>query len=150
MPSSIDSSLSAPSLLARRLGYAGLLPFVVLAALLWIVRADVQGFVAIALAGYGAVIASFLGGVHWGIAARLPAQQAGFHYAWGVAPSLMGWVAVVMPAYAGLPLLGLILSACYAVDRRSYPQVGWSAWLGMRWHLTVVAVLSCLLGAAVA
>jgi hypothetical protein len=139
-----------PSLLARRLGYAGLLPFVLLAALLWTVRADVQGFVAIALAGYGAVVASFLGGVHWGIAAHLPAQDAKFHYAWGIAPSLMGWVAVVMPAYAGLPLLGLILLACYGVDRRSYPAVGWAGWLPMRLQLTVVAVLSCVLGAATA
>jgi Protein of unknown function (DUF3429) len=139
-----------PSPLARRLGYAGLLPFVLLAALLWIVRADAQGFVAIALAGYGAVVASFLGGIHWGLAARMPQQQATFHYIWGVVPSLLGWVAVVMPAYAGLPLLGLILLVCYLVDRRSYPQAGWTAWLPMRLQLTVVAMLSCVLGAATA
>jgi Protein of unknown function (DUF3429) len=139
-----------PSLLAQRLGYAGLLPFVLLAALLWIVRAQAQGFVAIALVGYGAVVASFLGGVHWGLAARMPQQQAAFHYVWGVVPSLLAWVAVVMPAYAGLPLLGLILLACYWVDRRSYPQAGWAAWLPMRLQLTVVAMLSCVLGAATA
>jgi hypothetical protein len=148
--STTDSQQSAPSLLARRLGYAGLLPFVLLAALLWTVRADLQGFVAIALVAYGAVIASFLGGVHWGIAAQLPPDDAAFHYVWGVAPSLTAWVAVVMPAYAGLPLLGLILAACYVVDRRSYPRVGWSAWLPMRLQLTAVAVLSCVLGAATA
>jgi Protein of unknown function (DUF3429) len=148
--STTDSQQSAPSLLARRLGYAGLLPFVLLAALLWTVRADLQGFVAIALVAYGAVIASFLGGVHWGIAAQLPPDDAAFHYAWGVAPSLMAWVVVVMPAYAGLPLLGLVLAACYVVDRRSYPRAGWAAWLPMRLQLTVVAVLSCVLGAATA
>jgi Protein of unknown function (DUF3429) len=151
MPFSATNSLpTTPSLLARRLGYAGLLPFVLLAVLLWTVRADLQGFLAIALAAYGAVIASFLGGVHWGIAAQLPSDDAAFHYAWGVAPSLVAWVAVVMPAYAGLPLLGLILAACYVVDRRSYPRVGWAAWLPMRLQLTVVAVLSCMLGAATA
>jgi Protein of unknown function (DUF3429) len=139
-----------PSPLVKRLGYAGLVPFVVLAALLWTVRADVQGYVAIALLGYGAVIVSFLGGLHWGIAAQLPAQEAKFHYIWGVLPSLMGWVAVVMPAYAGLPLLGLILIACYGVDWRSYPRAGWAAWLPMRLQLTVVAVVSCVLGAATA
>ena len=148
--STADRPPTAPSLLARRLGYGGLLPFVLLAVLLWIVRADLQGFLAIALVAYGAVIASFLGGMHWGIAAQLPPDEAAFHYAWGVAPPLMAWVAVVMPAYAGLPLLGLIIAACYVVDRRSYPRVGWAAWLPMRLQLTVVAVLSCVLGAATA
>lgn len=143
-------SPTPPPLLARRLGQAGMLPFVLLAALLWMVRGDVQGFVAIVLAVYGAVVASFLGGVHWGIAARLPPEQAKFHWWWGVAPSLMGWVAAVMPAHARLLLLGLILLVCYWVDRRSYPSVGWADWLPMRLQLTVVAVLSCLLGAATA
>jgi hypothetical protein len=139
---------SEPSLLARRLGYAGLVPFVLLAVLLWTVRADAQGHVALALVGYGAVIASFLGGVHWGIAGQLPAQGAKWHYVWGVLPSLLGWVAVVLPAVAGLALAGLTLLACYLVDARSYPPVGWAAWLPMRLRLTVVALLSCALGAA--
>jgi Protein of unknown function (DUF3429) len=139
---------SEPSLLARRLGYAGLVPFVLLAVLLWTVRADAQGPVALALVCYGAVIASFLGGVHWGLAGQLPAQDAKLHYVWGVLPSLLGWVAVVLPAVAGLALAGLTLLACYLVDTRSYPPVGWAAWLPMRLRLTVVALLSCALGAA--
>jgi hypothetical protein len=139
---------SEPSLLARRLGYAGLVPFVLLAVLLWTVRADAQGHVALALVCYGAVIASFLGGVHWGLAGQLPAQDAKLHYVWGVLPSLLGWVAVVLPAVAGLALAGLTLLACYLVDVRSYPPVGWAAWLPMRLRLTVVALLSCALGAA--
>ncbi len=145
-----DSHSNAPSLPARRLGYAGLLPFVLLAALLWMVRPDLQGFVAIALVAYGAVIASFLGGIHWGIAAQLPAAVRSFHYIWGVVPSLLACVALVMPAYAGLPLLGFILALCYGIDRYSYPLAGWAAWLPMRLQLTVVAVLSCFLGTAAA
>jgi Protein of unknown function (DUF3429) len=139
---------SEPSLLARRLGYAGLVPFVLLAVLTWTVRADAQGHAALALVGYGAVIASFLGGMHWGIAGQLPPQDAKLHYVWGVLPSLLGWVAVVLPAVAGLALAGLTLLACYLVDVRSYPPVGWAAWLPMRLRLTVVALLSCALGAA--
>jgi hypothetical protein len=52
-----------------------------------------------------------------------------------------------MPAYAGLPLLATLLLACYLVDRSSYPAAGWASWLPMRLKLTVVAVLSCLIGA---
>jgi Protein of unknown function (DUF3429) len=144
----MNSINSQPSPLARRLGYAGLAPFVLLAAALWMLSADVRGYASLALVGYGAVIASFLGGVHWGIAAQLPAQDARFHYLWGVVPSLLGWVAVVLPATAGLALAGLALLACYLVDVRSYPRVGWAAWLPMRLRLTVVALASCAVGAA--
>ncbi len=137
---------SEPSLLARRLGYAGLVPFALLATLLWTVSVDQQANVAMALVGYGAVIASFLGGIHWGIAGQLPVNDAKFHYAWGIVPSLLGWVAVVVPGYVGLPLLVVTLTICYAVDRRTYPRVGWTDWLPMRLQLTAVAVLSCVLG----
>ncbi len=156
----MNFAYSHPSQLARRLGYAGLVPFALLAGWLWVMPPGLQGhglvqgsmygkaFAATALVGYGAVIASFLGGVHWGLAAQVPAQQARWHYLWGVVPSLLGWVAVALPAAAALVLLALLLAACYGVDRRSYPRVGWAAWLPMRLQLTVVAVLSCALGAA--
>ncbi len=134
-------------MLAKQLGYAGLLPFITLAAMLWMVRADLRNAVTLALTGYGAVIASFLGGVHWGIAQRLSTDAARFHTWWGVAASLLAWVALIVPADVRLPLLGLVLLACYVVDRRSYPRVGLAAWLPLRLHLTIVAVLSCALGA---
>ena len=60
----------------------------------------------------------------------------------------MAWLALSMPAYAALPLLGLTLLACYAVDRKTYPPAGLSRWLPLRLRLTVVATLSCVLGAA--
>ncbi len=138
---------NAPTALATYLGYAGLLPFVALAALLWIVQADLVQWLAMALASYAALIASFLGGIHWGLAALLPAEQRNAHYAWGVAPSLIAWLALLMPAYAGLPLLGLLLIVCAAVDRKTYPKVGWQAWLKLRTQLSAVAALACFLGA---
>lgn len=133
------------------LGYAGLVPFVGLSLLLWLVSADLHPFVALALAAYGAAIVSFLGGIHWGIGLRYAAtQQEGhaFHLVWGVVPSLLAWVSMLMPAYAGLPLLGLVLVACYAVDRKTWADAGLSHWLPLRWRLTVVATLSCVFGAA--
>ena len=130
------------------LGYAGLIPFVLLAALMWLVEPELLPFVAIALAGYGATIASFLGGVHWGIGFMKGDAAPGFHFVWGVAPSLVAWVALMMPAYAGLPLLGLTLVACQAVDYKTYPGAGLAQWLPMRLRLTAVAALSCVLGAA--
>ena len=131
-----------------QLGYAGLLPFAGLAALLWVVKADLLPFVAVALTGYTAVIVSFLGGIHWGIGFLRAPRAPRFHFVWGVVPSLLAWLALLMPAYAALPLLGLVLVMCYAVDRKTYPAAGLSRWLPLRLRLTVVATLSCVLGAA--
>jgi hypothetical protein len=131
-----------------RLGYAGLAPFVLLAALMWLVDSELLPFVAIALGAYAAVIVSFLGGVHWGIGFMKGDAAPRFHFIWGVIPSLVAWLALMMPAYAALPLLGLVLVACYGVDRQTYPVAELASWLPMRLRLTVVATLSCLLGAA--
>ena len=138
---------SAPDATAKRLGYAGLIPFVLLAALLWTVEVDLRPWLAIALTSYAALIATFLGGIHWGIAAEQPKSERSFHLIWGITPSLVAWLALIMPAYAGLPLIAVLLAVCYLVDRKTYPPAGWAAWLPMRLTLTVVAVLSCLIGA---
>ena len=79
----------------NRLGYAGLIPFVCGALLMFLVADDVQPLVAIALTSYGAVIASFLGGIHWGLGLRDNTTWRTFHLIWGVTPSLLAWVAVI-------------------------------------------------------
>ncbi len=135
----------------KLLAYAGLVPFVVMATLMWLIDADLHPFVTLALAGYGAAIVSFLGGIHWGIGFRNAARMHNaplLNFGWGVVPSLLAWIAITMPAYAGLPLLALILIICYTVDRKTYVEAGLQEWLPMRLRLTVVAALSCLLGAA--
>lgn len=137
----------APTALATRLGYAGIIPFVGLAALLWIVQADLVQWLAMALASYAALIATFLGGIHWGLAALRPTRERNFHYAWGITPSLIAWLALLMPAYAGLPLLAVLLIACATVDRKTYPKLGMHAWLPLRTKLTAVAAFSCLIAA---
>lgn len=119
--------------------------------MLWLVKADLHPFVATALLCYGAVIASFLGGVHWGIAFSLAPHQserAKRHLLWGVVLASLAWVAAMMPAFAGLPLLGLVFVASYLVDRVWWPQVGLGAWLTLRFRLSVLATVCCLLGAA--
>ena len=142
---------SEAGLLIQRLGYAGLIPFVVLALLMWIVNEEAHPFVAMALSAYAATIAAFLGGIHWGIGFKNVSRMHNaplLNFGWGVVPSLLAWVAVTMPAFAGLPLLALILGICYAVDRKTYLEAGLQEWLPMRLHLTLVAALSCLIGAA--
>jgi len=141
------ASFAHPPPWALRLGYAGLIPFVVGAALVHLVELPLMPFTMLALSGYAAVIASFLGGIHWGLAMRDSGGAYLFPYLWGIVPSLLAWVAVVMPPWAGLIVLGVLLVLCYLVDRRQYVRYRIQGWLPLRLHLTVVASLSCMVGA---
>ncbi len=132
---------------AWRLGYAGLLPFAFGALLVWLVREDAHPYVALALSAYGAVIVSFLGGIHWGLAFR-HAEPPTRLLVWGVVPSTVAWLAVMMPPSAGLVILGAMLAACYAVDRRLYAEEGVAHWLTLRFRLSAGARLCCFIGAA--
>ena len=38
--------------------------------------------------------------------------------------------------------------ASYIADHRSWPKVGLEEWLSLRFRTTVIAVVSCLIGAA--
>jgi len=99
------------------------------------------------LAAYAATIAAFLGGVHWGQALRAGGLNP-VPLIWGVMPQLAGWLALLMPMRASLLTCAAVLVVCYAVDRRLYPNEGMAAWLPIRLQLTVVAVASCVVGAA--
>lgn len=132
---------------ARLLGHLGLLPFVLGALLVWVVNAQAHPYATLALSAYAATIVSFLGGIHWGLGFRLTAPPASL-FVWGVVPSLIAWLAVMMPASAGLVVHGVMLLACYAVDRKVYPVQGLQRWLTLRFRLSMVAALSCFLGAA--
>jgi hypothetical protein len=136
-----------PPQLARQLGSAGLIPFVLGALLIWLVWPDVQPHVTLALSAYAATVIAFLGGIHWGIAMR--ADTAGPRaFGWAVVPPLVASVAVIMPAYAGLVVHGVMLLVCYAQDRKLYIAHGYGHWLTLRFRLTAVAAMSCFLGAA--
>lgn len=145
--------------LVRTLGHAGLIPFGVLALLLWLLAGELQTFVSIALAAYAALIVSFLGGIHWGIGwlAGRQAQKTDNtalvhhaqrnHFLWGIVPSLLAWPGVLMPPFAGLAWLGFVLILCYLADRTLYARAGLQAWLTLRFRLSAVASLSCFIGA---
>ena len=118
-----------------------------LAAALWVTRPGSWPVVGAALLAYGAVIVSFLGAIHWGLTMREGSVQAVPSLVWGVVPSLLGWVAVLLGSAWGLALIGALLWACWAVDRALYPRHRLQAWLPMRLQLTLVASVSCLAAA---
>jgi drug/metabolite transporter superfamily protein YnfA len=136
-----------PTTLARRLGYAGLVPFALLAIAVWLLDPEGRHFVARALAAYGATVVSFVGALHWGLVMREPAPVSAGSLGWGVLPSLGAWVALLLPADLGLWMLAALLWLCFAVDRKTYPRLGVAGWLPMRLHLTAVASSACAFAA---
>ena len=147
IPSPTSPASPDPLRVARQLGYLALLPFVCGALVIWFVRADARGHASAALSAYGAVIVAFLGGIHWGFGFR-PGTPDPRLFVWGVVPSLVACVALLMQPAAALVIHGVMLVLCYAVDRKVYPVQGASSWLLLRFRLTAVAGLSCFLGAA--
>lgn len=129
------------------MGYGGLIPFAVLAVALWTVPPEQRAWVAFALLGYAAVIASFLGALHWGLVLRDASRQSLVLLGWGVLPSLVAWLALLAGPGTGLPLIAALLWTCFAVDRVVYPRHQVQGWLPMRLVLTCIASVSCVAGA---
>lgn len=139
--------------IATLLGNFGLLPFFALAIAAWLPLSAVPArLIELAFVGYAAVILSFLGAVHWGMAMLTPQfnkQQTWNALGWGVLPALLGWLALLL-AMAGLRfwLVCLLLATDFLLCRlmdagllRLYPQA--PGWYGpLRTRLTVGVLIA--------
>jgi hypothetical protein len=137
---------------AAWLGYGGLIPFIVLAPAS-LVDAHHGWTWSDALYGYGAVILSFVGALHWAFAmtaAGLDERQRVRSLIWSVVPALIAWPALLLaPAAAAVLLVGGF-TVHYRVDRNLARRAALPPWyLALRLRLTVVASLSLALGAFV-
>lgn len=134
------------------LGYGGLLPFVLLApaSLLDHHHGAVWGD---ALVAYGAIILSFIGALHWGLAMTLPElneRQRSAWFVWSVVPALIAWPAVLFSPIVAAPLLVFGFITHYLQDRRLVGQASLPDWyLPLRLRLTSVAVI-CLVASVFA
>ncbi len=139
----------APPRTVAWLGYGGLLPFLVLtpASLLDHHHGAVWSD---ALYAYGAIILSFIGALHWGLAISLPAlseRQRSAWFAWSVVPALIAWPAVLFSPPLAAPLLVVGFIAHYLQDRRLARQATLPGWyLPLRLRLSCVAVISLVVG----
>ncbi|HQU81026.1 MAG TPA: DUF3429 domain-containing protein [Azonexus sp.] len=131
------------------LGYGGLIPFLVLtpASLLDHHHGAVWSD---ALYAYGAIILSFIGALHWGLAMSLPElseRQRSAWFAWSVVPALIAWPAVLFSPPLAAPLLVVGFIAHYLQDRRLARQATLPGWyLPLRLRLSCVAVISLAVG----
>lgn len=134
------------SSVARLLGFAGLLPFVALSALSCVVPVEHRPALVSSLRAYGVTIVSFLGAIHWGLTmAESPPKMQ--RLVWGVVPSLLAWLSLMVQAEIGLLIVAAVLLACLVVDFRIYPHYGLDHWLPMRLVLTLVATVATVVPA---
>ena len=95
------------------LGYGGLLPFLLPALIAPFDAAHGSVWLEIQRA-YGAIILSFVGALHWAFAMQpgIADDDRHRHFIWSVVPALIGWLALILPAFTGLLLLllGVLLS----------------------------------------
>ncbi len=133
----------------RVLGYAGLLPFAACLAVLllsndraWIDHAAAN------MRYYAALIAAFLGAVHWGIPADSREGHPTVRLIWGVAPAVIAWFLLSLPESLGLVAFAALFGLILAVDRHLLPVLD-EDYRQLRLRLSAL-VVAMLLAAAFA
>jgi len=118
----LGSSRSLVPPAAKGLGALGALPFIILAVSSPFLEGALHEQASFALAAYGAVILSFLGGIHWGLAIAGFGPADGPSYrrlTIGVTPSLIGWGSLFLPTAAGLLVLAAVFASMLLVDSQA-------------------------------
>ena len=98
--------------------------------------------------GYGAVIISLLGAIHWGLefAEKQPLRErTRFRYGMGLASSIVAWPTLFMPFEYALTVQWAAFVALYFGDARA-TRIGWAPrWYGVyRFLLTAIVGFSIL------
>jgi len=139
---------STPTRERRWLGLAGLVPFLACLAVLMLAEdPSVRQTASQTMQHYAAVIAAFLGAVHWGIAAA--AVDDGTQPArlrWGVTPALLSWALLALPANAALLGYAVLFVLILVVDLYLLPALD-DDYRALRRPLTAVVVATLALAA---
>lgn len=129
------------------LGLAGLIPFLGMLALAAGTDGPQRTVRLFYLAGYGAIILSFVGALHWGVAmmlARAGESERWKLMTWSTVPALIGWATLPLPPH---PAFGVLIAAYwvhFAMDRALARHDGVPGWyLPLRLILTSGAT-ACL------
>ena len=135
--------------LAKLLGYAGLTPFLVFSFASWATM-PLGEIAHDLLIGYAAVILSFMGAIHWGVAMSKDSPIDTAELGLSVLPALLAWLALLIPALFAYALLIVSFAMLYLADRYVDTVGLLPAWyLPMRFVLTLVVIL-CMLIAVLA
>lgn len=131
---------------AKYLGYAGLIPFLTFSIGSWMPLPYFSDAIHILIA-YAAIILSFMGAIHWGVAMSSVNLQRSKYFIVSVIPALTAWLALLAPDTLALIILLCGFIALLAYDRAVKKSQALPDWyIPMRKTLTLVVVL-CLSGA---
>lgn len=134
-------------LVAWLLAVAGTMPFLAGVADAMLRHGEWLGAVQI----YGAVIASFVCGIHWGAALFAAEGLALRLLVISNIAALLGWAAALLPAGAGFLLLAVLFATLLLFDRHLWRAGLWPLWFWrLRVAITAVVVAACLVIGAVA
>lgn len=134
----------------RWLGFAGLVPFAACLGVLIIADdAQWQRSAVLTMQNYAALIAAFLGAVHWGIAAARSDRLGAARLRWGVTPALIAWVLLALPGNAALIGFAVLFTLILIVDVRILPALD-DDYRALRQPLSLLVILFLLAAAALA
>lgn len=132
------------------LGFSGALPFIAGALATLPIAEHYRGLGLTLLVDYGAIILSFMGGVHWG-AAMLRSDQDPRPLYFSVLPALIALPAALVGGVTGLVLLAAGFAGLLLFDERETRAGRLPAWYPtLRRPLTAIVVGSLIAGAAAA
>ncbi|KAM0215159.1 hypothetical protein ACHAQD_008485 [Fusarium lateritium] len=97
--------------------------------------------------GYGAVIISFLGAIHWGLeyAEKQPLRErTRFRYGMGLASSVIAWPTVMLPVEYALTTQFMAFVGLYFADSRAATK-GWAP----RWYGSYRFLLTAMVGLSI-
>lgn len=150
-PHADESFFASIPVPARWFGLTGAIPFVGLSIGGAFLSGAHQSLTYFTLVAYGAVILSFLGGVHWGRAIKAFDQGAvADKFLWvslgiSVVPSLIGWLTLLVPLAIGLPVLAASFAAMLLIDLQTVKSGQFPSWYGnLRVILSVIVIASLL------
>lgn len=129
----------------RLLGLMGLIPFLVGGVGVWLpLLGDLRFALPIMVLAYGALIASFLGGVRWGTAMQNDkADSQPRHLVLSIVPSLVALVAFLLPMPQAFALLIVLFTAQAVLDTLAADSGD-----VMGWYKPLRLWLSCIACAA--
>lgn len=130
-------------------GWAGVVPFAALSLAIAFADDTMAARIDQILISYGAIILTFIGGVHWGM--EMSRQGRGWLlYTSGICPSLVAVVAILLPFHFALMALAIGFGGLLAFDLWLGHQQLVPQWYSQLRIKLTSAVLACLLVAGLA
>jgi len=151
MNSQSPQNVSTFPVVAQILGYAGTIPFIALALSIFLdIDVAASGLMDLPhkLLVYGAVIISFIGAVHWGVALQASVARQNILFIYSVVPALAAWLWIFLATKPALFGMAATVAVMFFLDRLILTGLVPNGYLKMRLHLTIIVAL-CLALAAI-